>query len=522
VHSAELFVGLLVAVVLLALAARRFERLPAAVALVLGGVGAGLLPFAPDITLDPAMIFAVFLPPILYPSAFEFAFEDVRANLRPIGFLAFALVLATIAVVAVVVHVVADVPWAPAFVLGAVLAPTDPVAASAVIRASGAPSRLATILEGESLVNDGTALTALRIAIAAVAGTFALVDAATEFVVVAFGGAAVGAVLGWLTSKLRRPLDELELESAISVLLAYGAFLLAERLGVSGVLAVVLAGYVMGRAQGVSSPAIRVGGASFWAVARFLAESILFLLVGLAFSQVLQNPATRGWLELAWITGLVVAVVLITRLVWMFTVPYVAGLLDRDSRSFGAVVGARERAVLGFSGLRGATSMAAALTIPTAVAGTAFPERSTIVGIAIGAVVALLVIPALGLPAVLRLVGLAGAENLREQEDRARAALAEAALASTDELSAREEIPEDVVARVRERYELRLRRHAQPDADGVAGTAHERTQLFRRVQRDALAAQRARLAELRDHGDVRGELLRDLERELDLDEVRAR
>src|SRR4051794_7985891 len=190
-HEVELFVGLLVAVVLIALAARRLRRLPHAVALVLGGIAVGLLPFAPELDLEPEIIFLAFLPPILYPSAFAFAAEDIRGNLRPIGFLAVGLVLATMVAIAAALHWAAGIPWAAGFVIGAVLAPTDPVAATSVIRSAGAPDRLATIIEGESLVNDGTSLTALRIAVAAVGGTFAIGSALGEFAVVALGGAAV-------------------------------------------------------------------------------------------------------------------------------------------------------------------------------------------------------------------------------------------------------------------------------------------------------------------------------------------
>src|SRR4051794_30459346 len=222
-EQAELFAALLVAVVLVALAARRLQGIPDAVALVVGGIVVGILPFAPDVRLDPDVIFVVFLPPILYPSAFRFAAEDVRSNARPIAFLAIGLVLATMAAIAVAVHAVAGVPWAAAFVLGAVLAPTDPVAATTVIRSSGAPQRLATILEGESLVNDGTSLTALKIAIAAVAVAPSVLATVGEFALVGFGGIAVGAALGWLVSRVRRRLDDLELEATIAVLLAYGA-----------------------------------------------------------------------------------------------------------------------------------------------------------------------------------------------------------------------------------------------------------------------------------------------------------
>src|SRR3954451_6951129 len=470
-HEAELFVGLLVAVVLVALAARRLQRIPDPVALVLGGIAVGLLPFAPDIRLDPDVIFAVFLPPILYPSAFRFAAEDVRGNVRAIAFLAIGLVLATMAAIGVAVHAAVGIPWAPALALGAILAPTEPVADTTVIRSSGAPQRLATILEGESLINDGTSLTGLRIAIAAVATQPGVLSTVGEFLLVGFGGIAVGAALGWLVSRVRRRLDDLELEATIAVLLAYGAFLLAERLGVSGVLAVVVAGWVMGRTDVLASPETRIGGASFWSVAQFLAESVLFLLVGLAFAQVLDDPAARPAGELIGLTLLVVAVAMAIRLAWMFTVPYVAGLLDPSTRSLAALAPARERVVLGFTGLRGAVSVAAALSLPVAVKGTDFPERSTLIAVALGAIVVLLVVPALGLPRVLRAAGLAGTGDAEQQERRARAAMAAAALARTDQLAEDGHVPHEVLERARERYELRVERYG--DGDGSPQDADE-------------------------------------------------
>lgn len=517
-HEAEIFVALLVAVILATLGVRRLERLPDAVVLVAGGIVAGLLPFAPDVKLEPDLIFVVFLPPILYPSAFTFAFEDVRSNLQPIAGLAFGLVLATMGAIAVAVHLVAGVPWAASFVLGAVLAPTDPVAATAVIRTSGAPSRLATVLEGESLINDGTALTGLKIAVAAVAGSFSVGSAAGQFLLNAFGGVAVGVTLGWLTSRLRRRLDDLQLETAISVLLAYGAYLLAERLGVSGVLAVVLAGYVMGRSDQISSPETRVGGESFWAVIQFLGESILFLLVGIAFAQLLEHPTVNVG-EAAGLSVLVVAVVLAIRLGWLFLVPLAAPTGD----GVGAMMSRRERCVVGVAGLRGALSVAAALSIPVAVEGTTFPDRNLVITVAIGAIVLLLVGPALILPVVLRVLGLAGSEDAESTERRARAALADAALACTDELAG-PDVPEDLLQRVRDRYEARLRRYAGDEGRGSEQTrldGDRRAGMYRELNRRVVAAQRARLAELRRDGEVNGELLRDLERDLDVEEIRS-
>ncbi len=521
-REVELFTGLLVAVVLLALVAYRVRGIPHAVALVVGGVAIGALPFAPDIQIEPDLILLVFLPPILYPSAYEFAFESVRGNLRPIGFLAIGLVLATMAAIAVALHLVADVAWAPAFVIGAVLAPTDPVAATSVIRSTGAPSRLATILEGESLVNDGTALTVLRIAIGTVGGSFALGPAIGEFVLVALSGAAIGAALGWATARLLRRVDAVELEAAITVLLAFGAFVLAEVIHVSGVLATVAAGFVMGRATDVSSPATRIGGGSFWGVAQFLAESMLFLLVGLAFGQVVADPATRPALELAGITALVVVVAVGTRLAWIFSLPYAARLLYPTRQRLGPLIGARERLVLGFGGLRGAVSVAAALSIPASVAGADFPERNTLIAVSFAAIVVLLVGPALLLGPLVRALGLAGQEDLEEREREARAALAEAALSRAEQAAAERQVPEHVLEHVRRRYELRIERFARDEDEAQREDLDASRGALRDLWSETLDAQRRELDELRRRGEISGELLLTLQRDLDLDEARIR
>ena len=511
----HLFVALLVAIVLLALVARR-GRFSEEVALVVGGLAIGALPFAPEIHLDPEVIFLVFLPPILYPAAFEFASEDVRRVLRPIGVLAIGLVLATMGAIAVVLHVVADIPWAAAFVAGAILSPTDPVAATAVIRSGGAPERLSTILEGESLINDGTGLTALRIAVAAVgAGTLVPGEVIVDFLAIAAGGAAIGAVLGWITSPLRRHLDDLALESSIAVLLAYGSFMLAEEVGASGILATVLAGFVMGRrGRLVVSPETRAGGAGFWGVARFLGESILFLLVGLAFAQVLDAESSRSGFELAGLVLLVSAVTLGMRFAWMWTVPYLLGILDRAGWRPGTLYSSRERTVLALGGMRGAVSVAAALTIPMTAAGEPFPERNALLIVVLGSIVVLLVLPTLALPRAIRALGLQGTDDSERREREARVELARAALARMDELEHRHDLPEEVLRRIRERYEWRVAHEQDDPTEGALAAS------YREIRRDLLDAERAKLAELEERGEIAGASLRALERDLDLEQTR--
>ena len=514
----RLFVALLSAVVLVALFAQRAQRVPREVALVLAGLAVGLLPFAPEVELSPELIFLVFLPPIIYPSSYLFAHEDLRASLRQIGGLSIGLVLTTMGGIAAALHIAAGIPWGAAFVLGAVLAPTDPVAATALIRSTGAPPRLATILEGESLINDGTAVTAFRVAVGTIGTTFSVAPAAGKFLLVAGGGALIGTALGWATAQLRRRLDDLQIESTVAVLLAYGSFVLAEELGTSGILATVMAGIVMGlRSHGETSASSRTGGASFWGVALFLGESILFLLVGLAFAQALDAPGLRGGWELAGLALLVVVVALLSRLLWMFTVPYLGGLFDPQVRRLRATEGVAERLVLSFGGMRGAVSVASALSIPLTAGGAPFPERPTLIAVSLTAIVALLLVPALLLPWLVRVLGLAGTSQAAEQERHARAALIRAALRRADELAVDAALPGGVLDLARDRLEWRLERLSeQPDADGddAVGAA------YREVSRELLDAQRAELAELRSRGEATGGVLRAIEHDLDLEEAR--
>lgn len=518
-HEVRLFVGLLVAVVLVAVVAGR-SRLPQPVALVLGGLVIGVLPFAPDVRLDPDVIFLAFLPPILYPTAFRYATEDVRTYARPVGFLAIGLTLATIAVIGVVVHVATGIPLAACFVLGSVLGPTDPVAATAALRSAGAPGRVAAILEGESLVNDATSLTALGVTVGAVgAGTFSLWSSSLDFVAVAGGGVVVGVVLALGVIALRRRLDDLELEAAIAVLLAYGSFVLAETIGVSGILATVTAGWVVGRRSAdIASPETRAGGTSFWVVAQFLGESMLFLLVGIAFGQVLGEDAGRSVLELAGLTALVTAVIVAFRFAWMFTVPHLAGVLDRQTHHFESFVDRRERIAIAAGGMRGAVSVAAALTIPLTVAGgEPFPDRDTFIIVAFSSIVLLLVGPALLMPPLLRRLDLVGAGEAEEVERDARVRLIHAALGRAEELAAHEEVPEEVLERIRERYEWRLRR-AGAEADGHETDIAPET--YRRVRQELLKTERDELQELRRSGEVTGDAVRSIERDLDLESQR--
>lgn len=520
----ETFIALLGGLVVLAMLAGRL-RIPPPVAMVLGGLAVGSLPFVPEIRLSPDLVLLIFLPAIIYPAAFLYAGEDLRSQLRSLGALAVGLVLLSTAALAAVGHAVADVPWAPAFVLGAVLAPTDPVAATALLRQAGAPPRIATLLEGESLVNDGTGLAAFSVALGVVsAGSFSPASAAGEFVLIGFGGLAMGGGLGWLSSAVRRRFDQGEIEIAISVLTAYGAFFVAEELGVSGILATVAAGFVVGRRSTSSvSAETRTQGRAFWSVLRFVAESMLFLLVGLTFARVLAADSARPGGELLLITAVVAVATMGVRLALMFGMPALGRLVARLRGTSPPALRPRELLVLALGGMRGAVSVAAALSVPLVVGGEAFPERNTIVVVALGTVALTLVLPALGMPPLLKALGLGGGEREREPELEARLRLAHAALRRVEELADREAVAEAVLQRARERYErriTRLSRELEP-LDGDEDAKREASAL-RHVLQQSLAAQREELQEVRAGRDLTGAALDAIERDLDLEELRGR
>jgi len=266
-------------------------RVPYPVFLVLGGLALGLIPAVPDVELPPDLVLLVFLPPILYSAAFFSSPRDLRANLRPIGFLSIGLVLVTIVTVAVVAHVATSIPWAAAFVLGTVLAPTDPVAATAIAARLGMPRRVVTILEGESLINDGTALVLYRVAVAAVVtGTFSLLDAGLEFALYGTGGVVIGLVVAWVIARVRRWTEDSLVEITISLFTPYAAYVPAEEIGASGVLAAVAAGLYLGwYSPEMTAPQNRLQASTVWVVLPFLLNSLLFILIGLQLPNILER-----------------------------------------------------------------------------------------------------------------------------------------------------------------------------------------------------------------------------------------
>jgi CPA1 family monovalent cation:H+ antiporter len=498
VPKAEVLISLLVVVAGLARLAG-LTSIPYPVLLVLAGLGVALIPWLPEIELEPDIVFIVFLPPLLYHAAFLTSPRELRQEWKAVGLLAVGLVALTIVAVAAVAHAVADLSWPAAFVLGAIVGPTDPVAATSVFRRIGLPERLTTILEGESLTNDGTALVALKVAIAATGTTVTVLDISWKFVSVAVGGIIVGLIAGFVVTKLRGRIDDPPVEITLSLVTPYLAYIPAEEIGVSGVLAAVTVGlYLAWQAPtGLFNASSRLQALAFWDVLIFLLNSMLFILVGLQLRPVLRAIEDTSTATIVAAALATIATVVATRMLWMLVVPTLA----RSPTPF------NERVLVGWSGMRGAVSMAAALSIPLDLAA-----RPLILVITFATILATLVGQGLTLPAVARRLVRPDEPDL-EAEEHARAQAARAALQELEKAASEDHPPEDAIQYARRRYELRLGHIEEEQEEDTLPAA-------RALQRRLIEAERRTIEQLHSDEQLDQATTRRLERELDLEEER--
>jgi len=479
----------------------------------------------PEIELDPDLVLVVFLPPLLYSAAFFSDLRALRGNIRPLSLAAIGLVLLTVAVVAVLGHEVIGLSWPLAFALGAIVSPTDPVAATAIMRRLGAPRRVVNIVEGESLVNDASALVAYRIAVAAaVGGSFSALDAGLEFLGAAAGGIAIGLAVGFVVGEIRRRLDDTPTELTISLLTAYAAFIPADELGLSGVLAAVTTGIYLGWiAPDIASPQTRLQGFAVWEILVFLLNATLFILIGLQLPVITDGLDAYSTGELVGYSALVCAAVIASRFAFLFTVPYLIRVLDRRPEQRLRRTGPRERVVTAWSGMRGAVSLAAALALPLETdAGAPLPDRDLLLFITFALILVTVVGQGLTLPALIRRLGVQedGAEEEAE-EARARYVAARAALDRLEELAVEDWTREDTIDRTRRLYEFRQRRVKVrigkiEDDDGL----EDGSIAYQRLMRELYVAQRRAVVQLRNSGDISNDVMHRIERELDLEDTR--
>jgi Na+/H+ antiporter len=516
IEVAEVLVGLFAAAVALTWLARRVD-IPYPIVLVLGGAAIALVPGLPPLPLDPEGILVIVLPPILYQAALTTSWRDFRANLRAISLLAVGLVIATmLAVAGTLKLLVPELPWAAAFALGAIVSPPDAVAATAIMSRTNMPRRIATILEGESLVNDASGLVLYKFAVAAaLTGTFSLIEATGEFTLVAAGGIAVGFVLGRLFVAIHRGLGDPFIEILLSLVLPYAAYLAAESVNASGVLAVVTAGLVRGQhAPEAFSPRTRLLAMSVWNIAVFVLNCFIFIVIGLQLPGHVEALKTDS-LGTAIGYGLALSLVAIgVRMLWVFVAAYLPGWVLRRLGRAEPVPPWQHVTVIGWSGMRGIVSLAAALALPLATGtGPGFPHRELLVFLAFIVIFVTLVLPGLTLAPLARALGVCGDWGLHEEKNLARTKLADVALEEIERLEQERDVTPEVAASLRNEYTTR-RAHAAPTAVALEDNADP----WRRSRLALVRAERRALIALWHAGQIGDEVMHEIELELDLEE----
>ncbi len=524
-NDIEILIALVAAAIVLVRLADAI-KIPYPIVLVLGGLAIGFIPGGPTLVLQPDVVFLVFLPPLLQSAGYWASPRELKAELVPLTWLVIGLTLATmVAVAAIAQAVIPSISWAEGFVLGAIVAPTDPVSAIATFQRVGVTDRVATLVEGESMINDAAALVSYKVAVAAVVtGTLTAGEAIDDLVVGVIGGVAIGLAVSGIGQIALRRLDDAPLAILLTVFTAYASFALADGVGASGVLAAVSSGLFSGwRSHIIFDADMRLNAQSFWRVLVFALNAILFVLVGEQFPEILRKVGeTFSPGEIVGYGLMISAVVIVVRIAWQF-LPVSLGKLLPKIGDTGGGEDWRERLLIGWTGMRGAVSLAAALALPlTLDSGANFGSRDLIVYLTVAVIFVTLVAQGLTLPTLVRALGLSMSEPWAPDEAVARLAAAQAALDRLDELeSEASPVSESAVERLRELYQARFARCVaalQGDDSGVP--IENPLSGYRRVREDLIRAERSTLLEMRNDGRIKQDLFRRIQRDLDLDEAR--
>ncbi|MFD3533905.1 Na+/H+ antiporter [Streptomyces sp. NPDC058664] len=520
----------LVALVAASAAIAGFARrtpVPAPLLLVAAGLAASYVPGVPDYTLDPHIVLPLILPPLLYTAALDSSYLDLRANIRPVALLSVGYVLfATVAVGWLAYVLVPDLPLTAALVLGAVIAPPDAVAATAIARKLGLPHRITTILQGESLVNDATAITAYKVALAAAVGEgVSWAGGIGEFALAALGGIGVGLVLMVPIHWLRRGLGDSLLQNTLSLLIPFVAYAAAEEVHASGVLAVVVVGLFLGHRAWQVDFATRLQEEAVWKMVAFVLESAVFALIGLQLPYVVQGLGQYGIGEAAWYAVGVFVAVVVVRFVWVYPATFLPRWFSARVREREPGVDWRAPLVVGWAGMRGVVSLAIAFSIPVVADGEEFPARNLVLFLTFTTVIGTLVVQGLTLPPLIRLLKLPGRDTYAETLAEAQAQ-SEASRAAEERLDAllaegRNALPQPLADRLR--TVLERRRNAVWERLGAVNEATGETadDTYRRLSREMIDAEREVFVRLRDARRIDDEMMRTLLRRLDLEEAAA-
>jgi len=518
--EAEIILALLLAVVALATLAARLQ-VPYPILLVLGGATLGFMPELPPVQIDPEVVFLIFVPPLVFNAAFFTSWRDFAANLRPILSLAVGLVLASTLVIAAVAHAVLGIAWAPALVFGAVVSNTDTTAIAAIAQQVGLPSRVMTILEGESLLNDAIALTAFRVAVVAtVTGVFSPATGGDDFLLAVFGAVGIGLGVGWLTATARAHTNDPRTGIIISLLTPYAAYLPADQLGASGILAVVIAGLYVGRRESrIEDATTRLQARAVWDVVVFGLNGLLFILVGVQLRPIWDALQSYDVGQVVAAAAVISLAAILVRISWVFLTAAVPKWIGLRRNAPLSGVSWSEVAVISWAGLRGGDTLAAALSVPLVISsGAPFPARAEIIFLTFAVIVVTLVGQGLSLPPLIRWLRVAGDDSEEREEALARRAAAKAALARLDTLEQEDGAPADLVAALRNRHERDVKVLAVDPKDEERAT--DQAAREHQVRLAVLDAERAALLQLRDDGEINDEVLRRVQRDLDLEEAR--
>lgn len=521
-HQLEFIILLLMAVLALTTIARKLT-IPYPILLVIGGLILSFIPGLPTVRLDPDLIFLVFLPPLLWAAAYFTSWRDFRANVRPIILLAVGLVMATAAAMASVAHaVLPGLGWAGAIMLGAIVSPPDAVSATAIMKQLYLPRRIVTILEGESLVNDATALVLYRAALlAAVSGTFDFSHTVMDFFLAASMGIAVGVVVGIVSCRVLRLTGDSFSEIAITLLAPYIAWVLAEQAQASAVLACVTGGlYIRQHFSAIVAPVTRIQAKAVWELLVFILNGVIFILIGLQLGP-LREAIPSSQLSSLTVNGILVsATAIAVRLVWVPFAAWLPRCLSPSLRTRDPMPSWPNLFILGWSGMRGVVSLAAALALPlTTATSTPFPFRAEIILIAFMVILVTLVVQGLSLPLLIHRLDLSDDTSIEHEERLARERAATAALELLDAVTNEDWPVPDHIEQLRIHYGRRLQRNVDVEAANTECTKVV-TEAFRRLRHETLTAERLTVISLRNNGVISDEILHRLEYELDVEALR--
>ncbi|HEV7635642.1 MAG TPA: Na+/H+ antiporter [Bradyrhizobium sp.] len=518
----QIFLILLAVLAGTTLLARRTNVAPA-ILLLLSGIALAFVPGMPPLELPPELVLLVVLPPLIYLASVAMSWREFRHNLRPIILLAVGCVIFTAFAVAAATHYLIGLPWNIGFLLGAIVAPPDVVAPLAIARKLGLPRRILIVLEGEGLANDATALILYRFAVIAIStGTFSLPEAAGSFVVIVAAEILFGAAVGWLSLRARHRARDPQIEITLALITPYVAYWVPEHFGGSGVIATVACGlYVSWNGPLWISAATRLQGIFFWDLVIFLIEGLLFLLTGFQMRSLFEKSKAFPLDDIVFATALVAVIVIVARFAWVYPATYLPRILSKRLRARDPSPPWQWVFVIAFTGVRGAVSLAAALALPFALpGGEAFPYRDLILFVSFGVIFITLVGLGLGLPLVVRWLGVAKAGRAEhraahESEIAARREALGAALRSLDAMTDDRELADEVVKLLRARHETRSNQLPESlDAD-----AHEITAMGTSLTRELIAGERKFIHALLRDGKITDEIRRRIERDLDLEEA---